>query len=63
MLLVIDKKLCSGCGRCVVVCPERLLTLEEINHHKTARIISSVRCNLCGTCIAACPLNAVILVK
>lgn len=56
----IDITRCSGCGRCVAACPQRLITLDTIGHRKTARIITPERCTLCGKCIESCPVQAVI---
>jgi ferredoxin len=50
---------CSGCGRCVAACPEKILTLEVTGFRKQAMIIYPDRCNLCGHCIAECPVEAV----
>ncbi|MGB4599321.1 MAG: 4Fe-4S dicluster domain-containing protein [Trichlorobacter sp.] len=48
---------CSGCGRCVAACPERIITLTLHNHRKQAVITDPGRCTACGACIAACPLS------
>ncbi|SJZ48751.1 4Fe-4S dicluster domain-containing protein [Trichlorobacter thiogenes] len=55
----INIKRCSGCGRCVAACPERIITLETENHHKHAVITEPQRCTDCGACIAACPIEAI----
>lgn len=47
---------CSGCGRCVAACPERIITLELNNHRKHTKITNPECCTACGACIAACPL-------
>lgn len=48
---------CSGCGRCVAACPEKLYTLEVNNHRKHARHSAVERCSRCGSCVASCPLD------
>ncbi len=72
---VIDEKLCSGCGNCVVVCPVDALHSSDIAGGKGANIdeltrmvtggravsVDSNLCNGCGTCIIACPTDALIL--
>lgn len=50
---------CSGCGRCVAACPERIITLEANGHRKQAVITAPERCTRCGACITACPLEAI----
>ena len=54
----IDENRCSGCGRCVAACPQRLITLDTIGHRKTARIRHPERCDRCGRCIESCPVQA-----
>ncbi len=55
----INIKRCSGCGRCVAACPERIITLETEKHRKHAIIIAPQQCSNCGACIAACPIEAI----
>jgi len=50
---------CSGCGRCVAACPERIITLETEKHRKHAIITEPHRCSNCGACIDACPIEAI----
>jgi ferredoxin len=49
---------CTGCGRCVSACPERLFTLEVSGYRKHALLRSPERCTLCLECLAACPVGA-----
>jgi len=56
---LIDTKRCSGCGRCVAACPERIITLETVRHRKSAYITEPQRCSACGRCITACPIEAI----
>ena len=52
---------CSGCGRCVSACPERLITLEVTGHRKHGLLVNPEQCSNCGTCITACLLEAITL--
>ncbi len=54
---VVDRKRCSGCGRCVAACPERLISLEVEGYRKYAVLQEPWRCTRCGACVAACPLG------
>ena len=56
---VVNSARCTGCGRCVAACPEKILTLEVTGFRKHAMIMHPDRCNLCGRCIAECPVEAV----
>jgi NAD-dependent dihydropyrimidine dehydrogenase PreA subunit len=47
--------LCTGCGRCIEVCPHQVFSLVE----KKARIIDRDACMECGACSLNCPVKAV----
>jgi ferredoxin len=49
---------CTGCGRCVAACPERLLSLEVVGYRKHAVLSQAERCTQCGKCIVECPFGA-----
>jgi len=51
---VIDEKKCTGCGRCVDICPKKVLYVEN----KKAKINNN-DCMLCSHCYAVCNFNAV----
>ncbi|WP_084154295.1 4Fe-4S binding protein [Citrifermentans bremense] len=55
---VVDKRRCTGCGRCVAACSSRLLTLEVDGFRKHARLSAPERCCGCLDCIEACPVGA-----
>jgi ferredoxin len=65
-LPAVNPELCSGCGKCVSVCPVEAMTLVSANdpHHpnrKKARLNEDV-CLGCGVCVRSCPQNGVSLV-
>lgn len=50
-----NKNKCIGCGSCVAVCPENVLTLT-----KTDGVITDFeKCRLCGKCAEVCPTKAI----
>ncbi|MDD2732463.1 MAG: 4Fe-4S binding protein [Desulfuromonadaceae bacterium] len=53
----VDSARCSGCGRCVAACPEKIITLETDRFHKNAVILRPDRCTSCGRCVEACPID------
>jgi ferredoxin len=55
LVAVIDGERCSLCGRCVDVCPEQAITMDD------AVTIDSGRCTACGVCVDECPSRAISL--
>ncbi|MCD6361598.1 MAG: glycyl-radical enzyme activating protein, partial [Armatimonadetes bacterium] len=47
---------CTGCGRCVQVCPTGVRTLGLMSDEDRRR------CTLCGECVAVCPTGALEIV-
>ena len=62
----INQDKCSGCGRCVELCPYKAIELREENKQmglyntsvKKANVIE-VACKGCGACVAECPVGAI----
>jgi len=50
----IDPDKCSGCGQCLVVCPDRTITLVA-----GRAAVTGAHCLGCGHCLATCPSGAV----
>jgi ferredoxin-type protein NapH len=46
-----DMDKCSGCGKCMEVCPVKIAEPEDIEN--------SLDCIRCGKCVEACPTNAI----
>lgn len=46
---------CTGCGRCVEVCPHGVFIMEE----KKASIADRDRCMECGACALNCAFDAI----
>jgi len=51
---VINQQKCTGCGLCVEVCPDRIITVED-----EIAVVTVERCMECGHCLAACPVEAI----
>ncbi len=51
----IDEKLCDGCGKCVDVCPKRVLALSEGGKKLDLRNV--VDCTICKDCVDVCPAS------
>jgi ferredoxin len=54
MMPRIDEDACTGCGKCIEVCPPLAIHLED----GKARIEEEF-CEECGFCAAACPVSAI----
>ncbi len=52
--VIIDKELCTGCGLCVPVCPDRTIDLID----GLASVVGE-KCMVCGHCQAVCPAEAI----
>jgi electron transfer flavoprotein alpha subunit len=57
MYPVIDKDICSGCGRCVDACPADVFSLED----GWPEVSAPEECVECGACVDNCPESAVRL--
>lgn len=57
--IVVDAARCTGCGRCVAACKEKLLTLDLCGTRKAAAFRNADRCNICGKCVSECLVGAI----
>lgn len=66
----IDPAKCTGCGKCLKVCPKGVLVLAPLkkrynircnSHDKGADVMQAckVGCIACGKCVKICPVNAI----
>jgi DNA-directed RNA polymerase subunit D len=49
----IDEKTCDSCGKCVDVCPKRVLTVTEAG--KGLKLRNVIDCTVCKDCVDVCP--------
>lgn len=54
-LPLINLRRCTGCGRCVALCPTSAVTLMA----GKARIVRPMDCTFCEVCETYCPENAI----
>jgi NAD-dependent dihydropyrimidine dehydrogenase PreA subunit len=53
--LKLETDACTGCGRCLEVCPHQVFTLEN----GKSQVIHQDRCMECGACAQNCPCGAI----
>ena len=53
--LTYDPEKCTGCRRCLEVCPRAVFEMQD----KKARITDKDRCIECGACANNCPYEAI----
>lgn len=53
--LLVDVEKCTGCGRCLEVCPHRVLMLKV----DTVSFRDKNACSECGACAVNCPYGAI----
>ncbi|MBN2089578.1 4Fe-4S binding protein [candidate division KSB1 bacterium] len=51
---VVDQEVCTGCQKCIAVCPEGAIEMRN----KKAFILAE-KCTNCRTCISICPVSAI----
>jgi len=51
----IDEKNCDSCGKCVEVCPKRIISTVEAG--KKLELRNVIDCTVCKDCVNACPKN------
>ncbi len=60
-IIKIDEELCTGCGNCIIGCPEQAIELVDTPHGKKARIVKDLYCDGLGACIGSCPADALTI--
>jgi len=59
-IVVIDEKLCIGCGVCVSLCPKKILYIDEKNGK--CKVKNESKCDRLKGCEKECPVNAIRIV-
>ncbi len=53
--LALDQEKCIGCGMCLTVCPQEVLSMDN----GSAAVSNRDRCMECGACARNCPVEAI----
>ncbi|MCM1538732.1 MAG: SDR family NAD(P)-dependent oxidoreductase [bacterium] len=51
---VLDKKMCTGCSACNLVCPAKAITMQENREGFLNPVIDNSKCVYCGLCVKKC---------
>ena len=57
---ICDKKLCTGCGACSQICPQRAVMMAADDEGFLHPYIDEELCNDCELCTRTCPINKAI---
>jgi len=52
---VVEWRLCTGCGACVLACPENNIRLADVPDRGIRPHVDTNRCKHCGECLKVCP--------
>jgi len=55
--VIIDESLCTGCGKCETMCPQRILYLDK--ETRKCKVADETKCDRLAGCVLACPVNAI----
>ncbi|OGS06923.1 MAG: hypothetical protein A2270_00615 [Elusimicrobia bacterium RIFOXYA12_FULL_51_18] len=58
-IVLIDEKLCMGCGKCVNMCPKQILYLDK--ESRKCKATDETKCDRLGGCMWACPVKAILI--
>jgi NAD-dependent dihydropyrimidine dehydrogenase PreA subunit len=56
-IVLIDQDACTGCGVCVAMCPQRILSLDAATGK--CQVSDEKRCDRLAGCERACPTGAI----
>lgn len=64
-LPAVKRETCTGCGKCVALCPVEAMALVSANdpHHPNKKVakVNENLCLGCGVCVKPCPTNSIQL--
>jgi heterodisulfide reductase subunit A len=54
----VNTRICSGCGKCVSVCPYEACQIQK-KEEAYISTVDKLKCKGCGSCVAVCPNGAI----
>jgi len=61
-IMQVDLEKCTGCGKCIKICPVQAISLEigdKLGKHRSWAVLDEGLCLGCGVCASACPNSGV----
>lgn len=59
-VVIINEKLCIGCGACVELCPKKILYIDEKG--RKCKVKGESKCDRLRGCEKICPVSAIKIV-
>jgi len=59
-IVIINESLCIGCGKCVKICPKKILFINE--QAGKCKVTDEFKCGKSGCCEKICPVKAIKIV-
>jgi NAD-dependent dihydropyrimidine dehydrogenase PreA subunit len=56
-IVLIDENACTGCGKCVSMCPKRILYLDK--ETSKCKVTDEIKCDRLRGCMWVCPVKAI----
>ena len=66
--IVVDTRVCKGCGYCIQACPKHVIRMGEQSNscgygNRCPEQIEGAECVACKTCAIVCPDSAITVYK
>ena len=55
--VIVDKNLCTGCGKCMKICPQKILSIDQVE--KICKVTNEKKCDKLRGCEHICPTGAI----
>jgi len=56
-IVLIDEELCTGCAKCVLLCPKKILYIDSDT--KKCKVTDELKCDRLAGCERVCPVKAI----
>jgi NAD-dependent dihydropyrimidine dehydrogenase PreA subunit len=60
-IVIIDENLCTGCAKCVNLCPKKILYIDKATNK--CKVTDETKCDKLRGCERVCPVKAIKIQK